>query len=133
MLPRDLAGSEPVPPFIPCAGVLFDRAVDSGVVLGVASAGARFEAGAALPDLNDVFTPGIPDRLLTTTTTIPGTPSSASLPGTGSGSQQSAALASAPGLGPDVAERVKLVYGALMILLVALVFGRSAFRRLVRT
>jgi hypothetical protein len=132
VLPRDVSGSEPVPPFIPCAGVLFDRAVDAGIVLGVATASARFEEGVALPDLNGVLTPGIPDRFLTTTTTIPGTPGVTVSP-PGSVSQQPAALASAPGLGADVAERVKLIYGALMILLAALVCGRIAFKRLVRT
>lgn len=132
VLPRDLEGSEPLPPFIPCAGVLFDRAVDGGVVLGVATASARFVEGLPLPDLDGPFTPGIPDRFVTTTTTIPGTP-----PGIGpppaAAEPQPPALAAAPELGADVAERVKLIYGALMILLAALLIGRSGFMRLVRT
>jgi hypothetical protein len=45
---------------------------------------------------------------------------------------QSAALASG-GFGSDVADRLKLVYGVLMIFVAGLIFGRTAFKRLVRT
>ncbi len=131
VLPRDVEGSEPVPPVIPCTGVLFDRAVDAGVVLGVTSASARFVEGLPLPDLDGVFAPGTPDRYLTTTTTIPGT-----LPGlvppAAPPAAQPAALASG-GLRSDIAGRVKLIYGVLMIFVATLVFGRTAFKRLIRT
>lgn len=134
VLPRDIEGSEPVPPVIPCAGVLFDRAVDAGVVLGVTAASARFVEGLPLPDLGDVFTPGVPDRVFTTTTTIPGVaPGTGLPPGLPGIGPVPPVAAPGPEFGADVARLVKLLYGAMVLLLAGLVGGRAAFRRLVRT
>jgi hypothetical protein len=133
VLPRDVEGEEPIPPVIPCAGVLFDRAVDAGVVLAVTAASARFIAGVPLPDLGNVITPDVPDRVITTTISIPGEPGTVSPGGSGPGSGAPQALR-APGeqFGADVAQRVKLLYGAMVLLFVALLAGRAAFRHLVK-
>jgi hypothetical protein len=132
VLPRDIEGEEPIPPVIPCAGVLFDRSIDAGVVLGVTSAGARFDAGVPLPDLGDVISPDIPDRVINTTITIPGPGSVSAPPGAAGPGAGPTLVAVSPGLGADVASRIKLIYGAIVLLLASLVAGRSAFRYLVR-
>jgi hypothetical protein len=132
VLPRDVQGEEPLPPVIPCAGVLFDRAVDAGVVLAVTSASARFTEGVPLPDLGDVVTPGIPDRVITTTIALPGA-GSVSVPPAIGPAPSPALVASGPDFGADVAGRLKLLYGAMVLVVVALVAGRSAFRQLIRT
>jgi hypothetical protein len=132
VLPRDLEGEEPLPPVIPCAGVLFDRAVDAGVVLAVTAASARFTEGVPLPDLGDVVTPGIPDRVITTTITLPGTGTVSAPPAIVPGPAP-ALVASGPEFGADVANRIRLLYGAMVLVLAALVAGRTAFRRLIRT
>ena len=132
VLPRDIEGEEPIPPVIPCAGVLFDRAVDAGVVLAVTAASARFTEGVPLPDLGNVVTPGVPDRVITTTITLPGAGSVSGPPAIGPG-PASALVASGPDFGADVAGRLKLLYGAMVLVVVGLVAGRSAFRQLIRT
>jgi hypothetical protein len=133
LLPRELEGEEPLPPVIPCASVLFDRAVDAGIVLGVTEAAARFVPGVPLPDLGDVLTPGTPDRTIVTTIALPGGVPDVIVPGGGSPMRPGALAAAGPEFGADVAQRIKLVYGVMVLMLVALVAGRSAFRRLVQT
>jgi len=133
VLPRDVEGEEPIPPVIPCAGVLFDRAVDAGLVLGVTAASARFLEGSPLPDLSDVVTPAIPDRFISTTISLPGSASRFDSPVVVAQPASPPLAAAGPDFGADVAERVKLLYGVMVLVLAAVVGGRSAFRHLIRS
>jgi hypothetical protein len=127
---------EPIPPVVPCP--YMDRAADVGIVLGTAAAGASAKLVPAPPPVTDTRIGATPDRVTFDTVTIPGTPAyvppSDAAPAPVSGGplvvQRHRALNVIPS---GVAAGVKVLYGAMWMVLLLVLIGRFSFRTLMRS
>jgi hypothetical protein len=135
LLPPRLEVNETVPPSVPCLLLAFERSTDLGVVLGGATAYAGYTRLAAPPSFGDI--PYVPDRtifehfgggpgfgvggLIPSFEEVPPVPRNLPRP-----------VFAAGDLGPDVAQKVKTLYGGMALAFALLVGGRKAFRTLSR-
>ncbi|HEX9713916.1 MAG TPA: hypothetical protein VGB52_15345 [Actinomycetota bacterium] len=130
---------ESVPPPVGCPLVLMQRALDVGIVLGGASAGARLQPLPPLPtfDFGDLDTDPFPffgDPLPAGGfgPSLPG--SSPSLPSFGEVPPvplEEVTRSALLDLGPEVARTVRVIYGGMVALLALSLVGRRVFRTLV--
>lgn len=134
LLPPRLEVNETVPPSVPCLLLAFERSTDLGVVLGGATAYADYTRLPATPSFGEE--PFVPDR--TIYSTIGGGP------GFGVGGRIPSFEEVPPvprtlvrpafigDFGPEVAQKVKTLYGGMALAFALLIGGRKAFRTLSR-
>jgi hypothetical protein len=131
-MPPTVSVDEPVPPVVPC--VYPNLAYDVGVLIGTAQAGAQYTALPPQPTfVGGGGDSGPGQRTIFETITIPGALVVAPADVEPAPVAAPAAVVVRrvlPVLTASVAARIKLVYGMISVLLLALVGGRFALRAL---